>query len=137
VWLDDYGIALRTAARQRKRLLLLAYGPGQDGMAQALAERLAEVPEIARAFQAAVRVKLPTDTKLPSDAGDLELVRHPSFSGLNGKPGLALIDFSTSDRALYGCVVWTLPALADHQFDLAEVARALGAPAGAIRGVGQ
>ncbi|MCR4414670.1 MAG: thioredoxin family protein [Thermoguttaceae bacterium] len=96
-------------------------------MSQSLAEQVAEVPEIARAFQEAVRLKLPSDTKLPSDAGEVELIRHPSFSGLGGKPGLAIIDFSTSDPALYGCVVWTLPAPASDRFDLAEIGRALGA----------
>lgn len=126
VWLSDYGEALRSASRDRKRLLVLIHPLGQEACAESLADQAADVPEIGRALCRGVLVKLPADTKLPSDTGEIEAVKHPSFAGLGGRPGLALIDFATTDPALNGRVVWTLPAV-DGRFDLAELARGLGA----------
>jgi len=132
-WHRQYGSATRDAQRRRSLLVILFHTPEDATAPDRLFTQAAEIPELSDALQRAARAALPVDTRLEGTSQSGLLLDHPAFAGLNGRPGVAVIDYSTDDPARRARVTATLAPMPDGSWDLGRLAEALQAKVPPLR----
>ena len=54
-------------------------------------------------------VRLPLDGKIKVQGAEVELLEHPAYAGMQGRAGVAIVDFTDKGSGRYGRVVATFP----------------------------
>lgn len=139
VWQSDYALA-STRARLQQRQLLIHFTPaasepadGPDRRAEQtfVSETLAD-PLVAERLGPYVLVRLPRDAEIRVRGQRLRLLEHPSFAEMHRRPGLAIVDYRTTDPDLYGRVVSTFPFTAGRFYQAEPVRVILDLPEGTL-----
>lgn len=108
-WYTRYEDAMRVAKAENKMLFLWFQAPAggrESDRFQAVSLRSGKVRRLLRQY---VAVKLPTDARITVDGERIELLKHAAFGELQGRPGVAIVDFAHRKAEQYGHVVTALP----------------------------
>ena len=108
-WFDKYARAMTAAEDQNKMMLVYFCDDRPDGPCHRFtAETLAD-PTVRRKLMDYVCVQVPLDGKITVDGEPVTLLQHDAFHEMLGRPGIAIVDFRSTDAKLRGAVVSTFP----------------------------
>jgi hypothetical protein len=107
--LTDYGQARQLAVRTGKMLLIYFRGSPADTAHLLFEQQTLNDPEIRRLCRTYVLLRLPDTATIKAGGRELTLLHHASFSAMNGRPGLAVVDFKHVDAPFYQRTVSCLP----------------------------
>lgn len=108
-WHRDYAEAMTVAEQQNKMLLVyFCGGCDADRCTRFKTETLEDV-SVCRRLQEYVCVQVPMDAKITVGGKEVTLLEHEAFQEMLGQPGIAIIDYRTSDAKLRGYVVSMFP----------------------------
>lgn len=108
-WHDNYADAVRQAEVLGKFLLIHFYDPNATNVTEAFEQKSLAEANVQGLLAKYVRVRVPLDTKITSGGKKVELLKHPSFAEMLGRPGIAMIDYMHAGAKYYGHVVSTFP----------------------------
>jgi len=109
VWHNDYSKAMSIAERQERMLLVYFCNPHSNGPCNRFKKETLSAPQVQEKLQAYVCVQLPLTAKIKAGGKDVVLLEDAAFQEMLGRPGIAIIDFRSSDAKLRGAVVSTFP----------------------------
>ena len=89
-------------------------------------------PRVRRKLQDYVCVQLPLDAKITVDGKEVTLLEHAAFHEMLGRPGIAIVDFRSSDRQAAGAVVSTFPITEKLWYTPEQMAVILDLPPGTL-----
>lgn len=104
VWRAEYPAAMSAAERERKTLLLVFDDPATAGLPEAIGAAAKNDAWLRAHLQQLVTTRLPLDACIRIQGKPVELLAHPAFAGLGGKPGIILVDFTQPNSPQYGRV---------------------------------
>jgi hypothetical protein len=108
-WYVDYYAAYRTAAAE-KRFLLINVTPTTASSAQQSAENyIAQSGRLQEQLKHVVRLRVPADATISVEGRTQRLLSFGSFAELSGGSGWVLIDLCNTDESYYGHTVSVLP----------------------------
>lgn len=108
-WLDTYADGWRKAEQQRQPLLLQLWNPSDRDVAARWRVEIARVATLHPRL--AAHVMAHCDASQPATGSErVGIGSHAAFAELQGRSGLAIIDFSRPDRSTYGHVISLVPA---------------------------
>lgn len=131
LWLSDYATAAATARRDR-RMLLVEFTHTDDPLWQRFASEVWCDPEVVARTRRYVCVRVPYDVALETDDGRQPLLKHNAFSEMQGRPGLAIIDYVHPNSPYYETVVSQFPVTERFQYSARQVAIMLDLPPGTL-----
>lgn len=107
-WETDYRHAMEVA-NQKRKLLVIFFRDEKSPLWQRLERETLSDPMVREKLKDVVCARLPVDVKITLGGKETELLKHPAFREMLGKPGIAMLDFTDAVRGLHGCVVSTFP----------------------------
>jgi hypothetical protein len=128
-WQTDYAAALDEAASHGRMTLIWFYDPQAPENNSHFAKTTQQDPRVIALIERdCVAVKLPTSARARVNDQHVELLRHPDFREMLGRPGLALIDMTDCGSSLFRRVVSIYPfakqaITADQLITLLELPR--------------
>lgn len=108
-WRADYPTAMQAAEQEKKTLLLVFDDSATPQLAQGIEAAAAGYAPLRDQLQQLVATRLPLDARIQIGGRAVELLAHPAFAGLGGRPGIALIDFTQPGSPRYGRVTVARP----------------------------
>ena len=108
-WLADYAEAWKAAREQEKMMFIFFFEPGENELRERFESTVLTESEVVRGLQEHVCVKLSTDTKIRVGGKQIVLLEHSCFEDLQGRQGVAILDFAHKDAPCYGRAVGVLP----------------------------
>lgn len=133
VWHDDYGQAMDAAIEQQRMMLIFFFDPARPESLLAFEQESLANPKnreiMAREF---VSAKLPTDTVITRGGKPLELLKHPAFAEMLGRPGVAVLDFAHPGTEYSGHVVSTFPFVSGKYYSRPVLLIVLNLPPGTL-----
>jgi len=133
-WHTDYAAARRVAKRDG-RLLLINFLPKRgDEVQQDLERALESEAELRDGLAEMVLVRLSTKATTKVDGKKQPLLDQPGYEELQGRAGIAIVDFEHKDEPQYGEVVTILPYTDGkyYRWEPDYLKAALDLPAGSI-----
>jgi len=130
-WQTDYRHAMDVAAQRRTLLVVLFVPPKGDPTPARFESEVLTSAEVSSKMRDFVAVRLAIDARIADGGHEVELLKHPAFGGMAGRPGLAIIDLVHEDPDRWGRVVGTLPLEGDRLPKPSDVTALLDA-AGAL-----
>jgi hypothetical protein len=127
-WSTDYAQAMETARREGKMLLVYFWTPAGDELCERFESLAVSDPAIAGRLSLAVTVKIPLDATIRVKGEEVVLVDHFAFAGLEGRPGVAIVDFVHRDAGRYGAVVSAFPMTKGTPYAVGQLALYLDRP---------
>jgi len=131
IWLDDYAEATCQAKKQ-KRMMLILFEQNDSTLLNRFKSETLTDPTVRRLLENFVLVRLPVGGKVPVDAGDAVLLHHPTFAGMQRRPGVAIIDYANRKAPFHGCVVSTFPLTERFFYNPAKMRIILNLPPGTL-----
>lgn len=133
MWTTDYVDAYQRAIAGRRLLIMLFRPPSDTGTTGGNSDNLpgpADLPVLSET----VCVLVPTDMRIPGQPPEstARLLDHRSFRHLQGEPGIAVVDLTSTDSPHFGRVVSAFPGATDRRSILAALQPALTLPPGTI-----
>lgn len=125
-WRRDYGEALDEAAREGKMLVVLFQRPVPDLVDRHFESRVLGDLGIAGRLRRHVCVKLPVDAVIRVGGEEVKLLDDPVFAQMQGRPGVAMIDYAHPSAEYYGCVVGAFPLADDACYSVQQMTVILG-----------
>lgn len=132
VWHSDYAKA--TSEAETRNRMLFIYFCDQDGNDPCIRfknETLSD-PKVCRKLQDYVCVQIPMEGKIKVQGKDVVLLRHESFAEMLGRPGIAIVDFRSTEEPLRGAVVSTFPITKKLWYTPERMAVILDLPSGTL-----
>ncbi len=108
-WHTDYAEAMRVAENDGKMLLIYFRGQGTNPSRDQFLKQLATDTDVRDRLTQYVLADVPVDAKIISEGSEVQLITHGAFAELNGREGVAIVDFANRDQPFYGYVVSLLP----------------------------
>jgi hypothetical protein len=108
-WSSDYDESMRAAERQDKMLLVYFCDACGDGPCNRFKTQTLDDEQVRRKLLDYVCVQVPRSAKITVGGKGVTLLEHPAFREMLGRPGVAVVDFRSSDPKLRGMVVSTFP----------------------------
>lgn len=109
VWLEDYEVARQAAIEQRRQLLIYFTGDLTDKMARSFEQTLVD-PEVQQQLsQQYVLVRVKSSACIDLEGKSVRILDQESFQAMNGRAGLAIVDYLHVDAPYYGQTVGCLP----------------------------
>jgi hypothetical protein len=133
-WYVDYYSAYRTAAAE-KRFLLINVVPTNMSSAQQSAENyIAQSGRLQEQLRHVVRLRVPQDATISVEGQTRRLLSFGSFSELSGGSGWVLIDLCNTGESYYGHTVSVLPYAGGkyYHFRADYLSTILSVPAGTL-----
>ncbi len=109
VWHTDYARAMAEAERRDKMLFINFRDADNAQPCQRFETETLDAPGVRRKLQDYVCVRIPLDAKIKVQGKDVVLLQDESFREMLGKPGVAIVDFRSTEEPLRGAVVSTFP----------------------------
>ena len=131
-WHTSYAEAVEIAIRDGKMLLVCFRQPGRSKLCDQFACEALPDPDVAERLKHYVRARLPVNTTIPGKDGEITLLEHSGFAEMQGRPGVAIIDYAHRDAPYYGYVVSTFPFLNGRPYTPREMAVILDLPPGTL-----
>lgn len=131
-WHASYAKAVEVAMREAKMLLICFHQPGGRELCDRFAEQTLADPGVVERLKHYVRARLPVNTTISGEAGEIALLEHSGFAEMLGRSGVAIIDFAHRDAPYYGYVVSTFPFLEGRPYTAREMAVILDLPPGTL-----
>ena len=113
-------------------LLVCFHQPGGSELCDRFARQALVDPDVAERLKHYVRARLPVNTTIPGKDGEITLLEHSGFAEMQGRPGVAIIDYAHRDAPYYGYVVSTFPFLNGRPYTPREMAVILDLPPGTL-----
>ncbi len=134
IWHDDYALAQKLARNQHKMLFVFFHSKGQDALRTDFEGRVESDLSLRSKLQASIALKLPLDARITVKGKRIKLLDHPAFAELQGRQGIAVIDFAHPKTAYYGYLVSALPFVRSkyYSFHPNHVNEVLDLPAGSL-----
>jgi hypothetical protein len=104
-WQDDYTEATRQAVSARKMLCIYFHDPKQGSIHAAFQQRSLADAVLEPFVERYVWVKAPTHATITLDGTPTRILSHAAFREMHQQPGIAIVDYHTADRGIYGRVV--------------------------------
>ncbi len=108
-WMTDYAAARPVADEQRKMLLIYFRNSAEDTARREFEETTLHDPGVCQKLHGYVLLRIAAEATVETADGTVELLQHDSFQAMNGRPGLAIVDFTNSDSPQYKHAVGCLP----------------------------
>ena len=131
-WHTSYAEAVELARREAKMLLICFHQPDGSELCDQFAREALADPDVAEKLKHYVRAKLPVNTTIAQEEGEITLLDHTAFAEMLGRPGVAILDFAHHDAPYYGYVVSTFPFLNGRPYSPRETAVILDLPPGTL-----
>ncbi len=131
-WHTDYREAFRQAKAEGK-LLLIYFQEGPENPARKTFEnRTLSDAKVRQLLSSYVLAKLPMDATVTVDGQEVTLLKHPAFSEMLGRQGIAIIDMAHENMEYYGYVVSTFPFNPGYYYQAYALAVILELPPGTL-----
>lgn len=131
-WQSDYFDAVRLATKRRQMLFVLLRTPGQCPLSDRFEKEALADPEVRFRLAQMACVKLPLDTQVPDGQRRVALIEHPAFAEMQHLPGLAIVDYASTDPRLFGQVVSVFPFLEGQIYRVEQMKAILDLPPGTL-----
>ncbi len=131
-WHTSYSDAVHAARQDGKMLLLCFHDPRQGELCDRFAREALADANIAARLKHYVRAKLPVNTTVSAEQGEIVLLKHSGFAEMRGRPGVAIIDYAHRDAPYYGHAVSTFPFRNGRPYTPRELAVILDLPPGTL-----
>ncbi|TWT30790.1 hypothetical protein [Blastopirellula retiformator] len=102
-WYDDYSTAVRTAINDNRMLLI--YFRGEDEAKHEEFQQVMADPQVAELAGNYILAELPLNATVGSGEKQTKLLSHGAFQHMDGKPGVAILDFVDDTDENYSYVV--------------------------------
>lgn len=129
-WQTDYGRAVGAAESQRRMLFIFFYDPSDQRLAPHFEKQVLGEAEVAGRLHNYVCLKLPRDATIQVKGRPLRLLEHPAMRDMQGRQGVAILDYTDPSAAHYGRVVMALPFTDTHCYSVRQMLVALDLPRG-------
>lgn len=129
-WYADYAQAMQVAKADGRMMFVFFYEPGSSRLRDHFQSAILDSPAVREGLRDYVRVKLPLDVKIHHPDKELTLIEHPCFKKMDGRQGVAMIDFAHRDAEYYGWVVSTFPFTPTHCYSVRQMKIILDLPPG-------
>ncbi len=132
-WHDDYRQAMAAAFEQQRMLLIYFYDKRPTSQQAAFERESLGDPKIREQMNRDyVLARLPSGTAITSDGKTVKLLKHPAFAEMQGRAGIAVLDFAHPKADYFGAVVSTFPFVAGKYYSRPKLAAVLDLPAGTL-----
>jgi hypothetical protein len=136
-WMTDYAAARREAADQRKMLLNYFRNSVDNAARREFEQTTLQDVGIRQSLGGYVLLRMAADSIVETEQEPVELLKHHSFQAMNGRPGLAIVDFKHVDAPHFkhavGCLPFEPPVyFASPYHGVKSVAAFLDLPAGTL-----
>jgi hypothetical protein len=132
-WHDDYRQAMQAAFEQQRNLFMLFCEPNSTATQRAFEQQaLADSRNREKLTRDFVLAKLPTNAKITSGGKSVELLKHPAFAEMLGRPGMAVIDLEHPQANYFGHVVSTFPFAPGKYYKRPVLSVVLNLPPGTL-----
>jgi len=131
-WLDSYAEAMATAERRNKMLFVYFCDCCGESHCNRFKAETLNAPEVQSKLRDYVCVQLPLAAKIVSEGKKVALIEHEAFREMLGRPGIAIVDFRSSDAKLRGAVVSTFPLTETLWYTPEQMAVILDLPEGTL-----
>jgi hypothetical protein len=131
-WSNNYAEAMRAAENQNKMLLLYFCDRSDSGPCNRFRAETLDNARVRRKLQDYVCVQLPLEAKIRVQGKEVVVIEHEAFHEMLGKPGIAIVDFRTSDANLRGSVVSMFPITDDFRYTPEQMTVILTLPPGTL-----
>lgn len=108
-WLTNYAGAMSTAKVQERMMLIYFHERGESPARDSFESKTLADPTIQASLRQFVRVRLPLDAEIVVDGQPVTLIKHEAFTEMEGRQGIAILDFLDPTTEYYGHVVSTFP----------------------------
>jgi len=109
-WHTDYGAAKEMARDGKKMVFICFHDPAREAEFRKFRDGMQTDPEIATRLPTEwVLVSLATDARIRSNNQEIALLEHEAFREMQGRPGIALLDYRDESLPHHGYVVSVLP----------------------------
>ncbi len=131
-WSNKYAEAMTAAEDQNKMMLVYFCDDCADGTCNRFKAETLSDPTVRRKLQDYVCVQLPLDAKITAGGKPVTLLEHGAFHEMLGRPGIAIVDFRSTDAKLRGAVVSTFPITEKLWYTPERMAVILDLPPGTL-----
>jgi hypothetical protein len=131
-WLNDYAKATTAAEGANKMLLIYFCDSAKGGLCEQFDNETLSDPQVRRQMHDYVCLKLPMTAKIVVQGKPVVLLEHDSFGEMQGKPGIAVVDYRSSDTKLRGAVVSQFPLTETLRYTPDQMAVILTLPPGTL-----
>ena len=131
-WYDDYAKAMTAAEKQNRMLLIYFCDICGDGPCNRFQAETLDDLQVRRKLRDYVCVQLPLDAKITVDGKEVKLLEHAAYREMLGRPGIAIVDFRSSDARLRGAVVSMFPIAGKLWYTPERMAVILDLPPGTL-----
>ena len=126
-------MAMDAATEQQRMMFIYFFDPRRPEAQQAFEQQsLAEPRNREILTHDYVSVKLPIDAVITSGGKPVELLKHPAFAEMLGRPGVAILDFAHPEAEYFGRVVSTFPFVSGKYYSKPVLATVLSLPPGTL-----
>jgi hypothetical protein len=131
-WRGDYMQAIRIARQQNKLLLVYFCDAGGCEPCNRFKAQTLDDERVRRKLRDYVCVQATLDAKVNIDGQEVKLLEHAAFSEMLGRPGIAIVDYRSTDQNLRGSVVSTFPITDTLWYTPEQMAVILDLPPGTL-----
>lgn len=130
-WNARYSEAMNVAREEGKMMFIYFHEPGTPDLA-VFDRWLESTQDGATLAKVMVFCAVPTDLKVVTDGKEMKLLSHPAFQHMEGRPGVAMIDFVDQDDETYGHVVSVYPLTGQRRLTESAVSHLARLPRGTL-----
>ena len=131
-WHSDYAKAMTEAESRNKMMFIYFCGTDCSQSCNRFKKETLDDPRVRRKLHDYVCVQIPLDAKINIQGEDMVLLEHESFHEMLGKPGIAIVDFRSTEGPLRGSVISTFPIIKKHWYTPERMAVILDLPTGSL-----
>lgn len=132
LWMHSYSDAM-TAAELRSQMLLIYFcNTCEDNPCSRFKKETLDNAQVRSKLRDYVCVKVPLGATITVDGQEKTLFEDPAFHEMHGQPGIAIVDFRSSDPTLHGAVVSAFPITERLWYTPRQMAVILELPPGSL-----
>jgi hypothetical protein len=131
-WLSDYAKATAVAESKNKMLFIYFCDGAADSPCNRFEKETLDDPQVRGKLKDYVCLRLPLSAKITVQGKPVVLLEHDAFQEMLNKPGIAVVDYRSSDAALRGLVVSQFPITDTLSYTPQQMAVILTLPPGTL-----
>jgi hypothetical protein len=131
-WQTSYAEAVHAAKQEKKMLLVYFAGRRNDPAREAFAKNTLNDPKVLEGLSNYVLCRIVDRERILFGRRKQDLLEHPAFAEMQGRPGIAVIDFAHEKEEYYGKVVSAFPFSEGRYYNPAAMLTILQLPPGTL-----
>jgi hypothetical protein len=131
-WQSNYAKATLVAERENKMLFIYFCDTCEGTPCERFKKETLDDLDVRRKLQSYVCVRLPLAATIPVQGKPVVLLEHDAFREMLGKPGVAIVDYRTTDANRRGAVVSEFPITETLWYTPEQMAVILTLPPGTL-----